>query len=296
MRFIHSADWHLGRLFHTVHLTADQEHVLGQFVDLVADVRPTAVLVAGDIYDRSVPPPEAVELLDDVLQRIVRGLGVPVVLIAGNHDSPTRLGFGSRLLADEGLHIAGPLPPGGALSVPFTDDEGPLVVHAVPFADPAEVRAALRAPELHGHEAALRALTDHARQATPAGARSVLMAHAFVAGGQTSDSERPLSIGGAGAVPAAVFDGFDYVALGHLHRPQRAGSDALRYAGSLLTYSFDEVAQRKSVSIVEIGAPGSAAPQPAVLSLAAEAQAAGGTAVAAPPAAWAGARVTVEQV
>ena len=110
MRFIHTADWHLGRLFHSVHLTDDQQHVLDQFVDLVADVRPAAVLVAGDIYDRGVPPPEAVELLNDVLERIVRGLGVPVVMIAGNHDSPTRLGFGSRLLAAEGLHIAGPPP------------------------------------------------------------------------------------------------------------------------------------------------------------------------------------------
>jgi exonuclease SbcD len=106
MRFIHTADWHLGRLFHGVRLTDDQSHVIDQFIDLVAQVRPAAVLVAGDIYDRGVPPIEAVELLDDTLQRIVRGLGVPVVAIAGNHDSAARLGFGSRLLADQGLHIA----------------------------------------------------------------------------------------------------------------------------------------------------------------------------------------------
>ena len=312
MRFIHTADWHLGRLFHTVHLTDDQQYVLGQFVDLVADVRPTAVLIAGDIYDRGVPPTEAVELLNDVLERIVRGLGVPVVLIAGNHDSPSRLGFGSQFLATEGLHIAGRLPGGGALAVPFADDDGVLLVQAVPYADPIEVRATLGEPDIQPHEQAMRALVARAHCATPANARSVLVGHAFVAGAQTSDSERPLSVGGAGAVPAALFEGFDYVALGHLHRPQRVGGDAVRYAGSLLTYSFDEVAQRKSVSIVEIGAPGSAVPQAAGVAAAAGAAAAdalggdaadreaseggGGADSAAPPTASRSARVSVEQV
>jgi len=294
MRFIHTADWHLGRLFHTVHLTDDQAYLLEQFVDLVADVRPTAVLVAGDVYDRGVPPTEAVDLLNDVLGRIVRGLGVPVVMIAGNHDSPTRLGFGSQLLSTEGLHIAGRLPPGGVLSVPFADDDGVLLVQAIPYADPIEVRAALAEPDVQTHEQAMRALVARARDAVPPAARTVLVGHAFVAGADTSDSERPLTVGGAGTVPASVFEGFDYVALGHLHMPQRAGADAVRYAGSLLTYSFDEVAQRKSVSIVEIGAPGSFEPPPAALSPAAEARAAGGAAVAAPPAARA--RVSVEQV
>jgi exonuclease SbcD len=257
MRFIHTADWHLGRLFHTVHLTGDQQYVLDQFVDLVADVRPAAVIIAGDVYDRGVPPTEAVELLNDVLGRIVRGLGVPVVMIAGNHDSPSRLGFGSELLAAEGLHIAGPLPAGGALTVPFADDDGPLFVQAVPYADPVDVRAAFAEPAIQTHEQAMRALAARARGLTPAGARSLFVGHAFVAGAGTSDSERPLTVGGAGTVPAAVFAGFDYVALGHLHLPQRAGAEAIRYAGSLLTYSFKEVAQHKSVSVVEIGAPGS---------------------------------------
>ena len=308
MRFIHTADWHLGRLFHTVHLTDDQAYVLDQFVDLVAEVRPTAVLVAGDVYDRGVPPPDAVALLDDVLQRIVRGLKVPVVLIAGNHDSPARLGFGSRLLAGEGLHIAGPLPPGGVLTVLLADDDGPLAVHAVPYADPAVVRDALRSPDgepptIHGHEQAMQALVARAQAATPDGARSLFVAHAFVAGATTSDSERPLSVGGAGAVPARVFDGFDYVALGHLHRPQRAGADALRYAGSLLTYSFDEVDHHKSVSIVEIGAPGSGVLQAAAVAAgAAQREGAGSAAgddpftVAGPAPSPAAARVGVEQV
>jgi exonuclease SbcD len=269
MRFIHTADWHLGRLFHTVHLTEDQQYVLDQFVDLVADVRPAAVIIAGDVYDRGVPPTEAVELLNDVLGRIVRGLGVPVVMIAGNHDSPSRLGFGSELLAAEGLHIAGPLPAGGALTVPFADDNGPLFVQAVPYADPVDVRAAFAEPAIQTHEQAMRALAARARGLTPAGARSLFVGHAFVAGAATSDSERPLTVGGAGTVPAAVFEGFDYVALGHLHLPQRAGAEAIRYAGSLLTYSFKEVAQHKSVSVVEIGAPGSGVLQAALVGAAA---------------------------
>ncbi len=310
MRFIHTADWHLGRLFHSVHLTDDQQHVLGQFVDLVADVRPAAVLVAGDVYDRGVPPPEAVELLNDVLERIVRGLGVPVVMIAGNHDSPTRLGFGSRLLSAEGLHIAGPLPAGGALAVPFADADGPLHVQAVPYADPIVVREALAEPDIQTHEQSMRALVARARADVPFGARTVLVGHAFVAGAEVSDSERPLTVGGAGTVPASVFAGFDYVALGHLHRPQRAGADAVRYAGSLLTYSFDEVAQRKSVSIVEIGAPGSGLLRPTDAAGAREVETAGGRGEAAgeaageaggappasPAASPAAARVTIEQV
>ena len=291
MRFIHTADWHLGRLFHTVHLTDDQRYVLDQFVDLVADVRPAAVLVAGDIYDRGVPPTDAVELLNDVLQRIVRGLGVPVVMIAGNHDSPARLGFGAELMAGEGLHVVGGLPTAGALSVPFVDDDGVVLVQAIPYADPVEARAALADPGVQTHEQALAVLLARARQTAPRDGRGVLVAHAFVAGADTSDSERPLTVGGAGAVPAALFDGFDYVALGHLHRPQTAGADAVRYAGSLLTYSFDEAAQTRSVTVVEIGAPGSALlARAGARGIVAEA---GGAAVAAPPAL---ARVTVEQV
>ena len=308
MRFVHTADWHLGRLFHSVHLTDDQRYVLDQFVDLVADVRPAAVLVAGDVYDRGVPPPEAVELLNDVLERIVRGLGVPVVMIAGNHDSPTRLGFGSRLLSAEGLHIAGCLPPNGALAVPLADDDGPLLVQAVPYADPIVVRDVLAEPDvpIQTHEQAMRALTARARAATPPGTRTLLVGHAFVAGAEVSDSERPITVGGAGTVPVSVFAGFDYVALGHLHRPQAAGAERVRYAGSLLTYSFNEVAQRKSVSIVEIGAPGSGGTEATgdaagEAAAGGEAAAEGGEAAAGeaggkPPASPAAARVTVELV
>jgi exonuclease SbcD len=258
MRLIHTADWHLGRLFHNVHLTRDQEHVLEQLVALVAEVRPAAVLVAGDIYDRAVPPTEAVELLDQVLAEIVLGLGVPLLAIAGNHDSAARVGFASALLRERGLHIAGELT-SAAAPLTLADEHGAVHVHALPFADPAEARHAYGDEHIHDQQAVAVAGAARARAATPPGERAVLVAHAFVAGALESESERPLSVGGAGQVPASVFDGFDYVALGHLHRPQACGRETVRYAGSLLKYAFAEHDHQKSVSVVEIGAPGSAA-------------------------------------
>ena len=257
MRLIHTADWHLGRLFHNVHLTRDQEHVLRQLVALVADVRPAALIVAGDLYDRAVPPTEAVDLLDHVLTEIVDGLGVPVVAIAGNHDSAARLGFASALLRRRGLHLVGELPQAAAPIV-LHDEHGPVHVSALPFADPAEARHAYDDAAIHDQQAVSAAGVARALAATPEGARRVIVAHAFVAGGLESESERPMSVGGAQQVAAAVFGAFDYVALGHLHRPQACGSETVRYAGSLLKYSFAEHAHDKSVSIVDIGAPGSA--------------------------------------
>ncbi len=254
MRFLHTADWHLGRILHGRSLIEDQAHVLDQFVALVRDTRPDAVLIAGDVYDRAVPPAEAVNLLDDTLSRIVLGEGVPTIVIAGNHDSPDRLGFGARLLASRGLTIVGRVDAPSA-GVAFDDAWGRVVVHPLPYAEPALVRDALGV-EISGHEAALAALLDRVRAAHPAGARSVVVAHAFVAGGAESDSERPLSVGGSGAVDARLFADFGYVALGHLHRPQRAGADHVRYSGSLLKYSLSEAEHAKSVSLVELGAPG----------------------------------------
>jgi exonuclease SbcD len=254
MRLIHTADWHLGRLFHGRHLTDDQATVLEQLIRLVDEVRPAAVLVAGDLYDRAVPPTEAVELLDHVLSEIVLGLGVPVVAIAGNHDSAERVGFGAELYRERGLLMVGQPSP-APRPLLLEDEYGLVAVHALPYAPPAEARYRYADDAIHDHAGALQAGASRARAATPEGARSVLVAHAYVTGAETSESERPLSLGGAGEVPASVFAGFDYVALGHLHRPQRAGDERVRYAGSLLKYSFAEHDQRKSVSIVEVGAP-----------------------------------------
>ena len=255
MRFLHTSDWHLGRLFHRVHLTEDQAFVLDQFVDLARRERPDAVLISGDIYDRAVPPPEAVRLLDDTLSRLTLDLGIPTVVIAGNHDGPDRLAFGSRLLAGGGLHLFG-LPGPAPEPIRLEDAHGPVFIHAVPYAEPPVVREAFGVETVHDHHAAMVACLDAVRSVHPEGARSVVLAHAFVAGGAGSESERPLSVGGAGTVEASAFAGFDYVALGHLHRPQSLARDRLVYAGSLLKYSFDEATHRKSVSLVEMDAAG----------------------------------------
>lgn len=256
MRFLHTADWHLGRLFFGVRLIDDQAYLLDQLVAIVGETRPDAVLVAGDIYDRSVPPPEAVSLLDDVLSRLVLELRVPMILIAGNHDSPHRLAFGARLLASGGIHMAG-LCSAQVAPVLLEDAHGPVAMYALPYAEPAVVREATGAADIHDHDTALRAQMAAIRAASPAGRRSILLAHAFLTGGQLSkESERTLTVGGTGEVGADAFAGFDYVALGHLHRPQSHGEGRLRYAGALMKYSFTETDHRKSVSLVEMGEDG----------------------------------------
>src|SRR4051812_13942439 len=159
LRFLHTADWHLGRLFHGVHLTDDQRHVLSQFIDVAREAKPDVILVAGDIYDRAVPPPEAVELLDEVLSRLVIDLKIPVVLIAGNHDSPGRLHFGSRLLAGRRLYVTGTMPKACAPLV-LDDGHGPVHFYALPYAEPATVKACLDCEDLADHDAAMRALVE----------------------------------------------------------------------------------------------------------------------------------------
>lgn len=268
MRFLHTADWHLGRLFHQVHLTADQDYVLRQIVGIARDARVAAVVVAGDVYDRAVPPPEAVRLLDDVLSELLLDVKVPVIVAAGNHDSPDRLAFGARVLAAQGLHLFG-LPSRRTAPVVLEDPDGRVAFYVAPYAEPALVREEWPEHEVPDHEAAMRALVSSVLAAHPPSGRSVFVGHAFVQGGLVTDSERPLSVGGAGIVSASTFDAFCYAALGHLHRPQeiaapRAGRDPdllsfsarLRYAGAPLKYSFDEVGQDRSVSIVDIDAAG----------------------------------------
>ena len=226
-------------------------------VELVAEVEPAAVIVAGDLYDRAVPPTEAVDLLDHVLTELVDRLGVPVIAIAGNHDSAVRVGFASRLLRERGLHLVGELPQ-AASPIILHDEHGPVRISALPFADPAEARAVYDAADIHDQQAVTSAGVARALAAAGPHERRVLVAHAFVAGGVESESERPLSVGGAQQVSVGTFAGFDYVALGHLHRPQSCGADTVRYAGSLLKYSFAEHAHDKSVSVVDIGPRGSA--------------------------------------
>lgn len=255
MRFIHTSDWHLGRIFHGVHLTQDQAYVLNQFVDLVRDSRSQAVIIAGDIFDRAVPPPEAVDLLDHVLEQLVLGLKVPVIMIAGNHDSPERLDFGSRLLARSRLFVQGRIDPRPEPII-LTDDHGPVAIWTWPYAEAEKVRERLDLPERLDQAAALTAGLDLIKSARPAGVRTVLVTHAFVAGGRPSESERPLSLGGVDQVPLAALTDWNYVALGHLHRPQNLDQGRIRYPGSLLKYSFNEIDHRKSVSLVELAGNG----------------------------------------
>jgi len=253
-RFLHSADWHLGRILHGVHLTEDQAWVLQRFVELAKSSKPDAILLSGDLYDRAVPPAEAVELFSEVIGELVIDLNIPVVAIAGNHDSAERVASFASVLARSGLHLSG-----GVLSevrpVVVEDAHGPVHIHAIPYAEPVEVRHALGLEE-PGHEAAMLALTQRILAADPH-PRKVVLAHAFVAGGEESESERPLSsVGGAGQVSPSVFDGFSYTALGHLHRPQRVGSERVQYSGSLLKYSFSESQQPKGVHLVEMDGAG----------------------------------------
>ncbi len=253
-RLLHTGDWHLGRYLHGVSLLDDQRHVLSQIVALAREENVDAVLVAGDVYDRSVPPADAVALLDEVLARLVVDAGIPVVLIAGNHDNPDRIGFGARILGPQGLHVRGTLD--DLSPVLLQDAHGPLAIHPLPYAEPLFVRALPDAGGVGDHQDAMTHLAGLLRARRVPGQRQVLLGHAFVAGGNESESERPLSVGGAGRVAAATFEGFDYVALGHLHQAQTVGSERIRYAGSPLKYSFNEVDHVKGVSIVDIGADG----------------------------------------
>lgn len=255
MRFLHTSDWHLGRIFHGVHLTDDQAYLLDQFIDCVRETRPDAIVIAGDIYDRAVPPTEAIELLDDTLSRIILDYHVPVFLIAGNHDSPERLGFGNKLLARQGLHVAGTLT-GRPEPIGLEDEFGPVYFVPLTYAEPAIVRERLNEPDALDHEHALKSMIRHALAQIPENTRKVAIAHAFIAGGSATDSERPLSVGGSGMVNAKIFEPFHYTALGHLHNSQKTGAEHIRYPGSLMKYSFAEATQSKGINLVELNAQG----------------------------------------
>lgn len=265
MRFLHTSDWHLGRMFHGIHLTEDQAHMLEQFLMLVRDSKPDAIIIAGDIYDRAVPPIEAVELLNQFLSQILLDYKIPTIIIAGNHDSGERLGFGSRLLAGQGLYVAGNLA-GDIEPVILYDDHGPVYFAPLAFAEPAYVRERLACPGIGNHDQAMQAIVRHVVRKIPVKARSVAVAHAFILGGIESESERPLSVGGSSMVNAAVFQPFSYTALGHLHNPQQAGSPLVHYSGSLLKYSFAEASHQKSIHLVELDKTGAAAIEKIALS------------------------------
>lgn len=249
MRFLHTSDWHLGRTLHGAPMLAHQRTFLNWLIETAVNRRADAVLVAGDVYDRAVPPTDAVALLDDALAGFAAA-GVPVVLISGNHDSAVRLGFGSTLARHAGIHLCTGL---SALTEPVVING--VGVYGIPYLLPDAVLGELDAER--SHAAVLSAAMSRVR--ADAGARGldrvVVLAHAFVTGGAESESERDIRVGGIGDVPAAVFAGVDYAALGHLHGPQRVAANA-RYAGSPLPYSFSERAHKKSVALVDLAADG----------------------------------------
>lgn len=253
MRIVHTSDWHLGRVFCQMSLLEEQRHVLEQFIGIVREAKADAVVIAGDLYDRAVPPAEAVSLCDDVLCELALKLHVPVIVIAGNHDSPQRIGFGSKLMAAGNVHLAGEITK-KPMCVTLGDSYGPVTLVALPYSDPPFVKACFDDDSVRDHDSAMKCCLAH----LPKGGRSVLVAHAFVVGGSVSESERPLTVGGAGTVNAEHFAGFSYAALGHLHRPQAINGGHVQYAGSLLKYSFDESSHTKSVNIVEIDKNGAA--------------------------------------
>ena len=256
MRFIHTADWHLGKLFGQRHMTEDQAYVLEELLALCKDVHPNALIIAGDVYDRAIPPPEAVNLFNEILTRIAE-LGIRVLYIAGNHDSAVRLNFGAQLLRASGIYPAGIVraaePP-----VVLSDEYGDVYFSLIPYGDPPHVREAFALDENLSFDRALAVQIAAARAQIPLSARSVAVAHAFVIGGQTSESEHALSVGGSDQVSAENFAAYSYTALGHLHAPQRAGAEHIRYSGSLLKYSFDEARQKKGVELIELDAVGAA--------------------------------------
>ncbi|HEX5565048.1 MAG TPA: exonuclease SbcCD subunit D [Sporosarcina sp.] len=260
MKFFHTADWHLGKLVQGVHMTEGQRHVLRQFVDAVREVKPDAVIIAGDLYDRAVPPPEAVALLDEVLWEIVMELKTPVIAVAGNHDSPGRLQFGSRLMQSNGFHIVGQMS-GQTEPVILTDRFGEVHFHLVPYCDPSIVKHLYDDEYVVDHHTAMEKVIERINGSMDAAARHVFVGHAFVTPHgekeeNTSDSERPLSIGGAEYVAAHLFAQFDYTALGHLHQAHYVLNEKIRYAGSPMKYSISEEKHAKGFFIVDMDGEG----------------------------------------
>lgn len=251
MKFFHLSDLHLGRRMYEFSLIDDQKFILEELLCLAAEEHPDAVVIAGDIYDRAVPSAEAVELFDSFLTELA-GRRIPVLAIAGNHDSPERIAFGAGLMAPSGVHLS-PVYNGRVEPVTLSDAYGEVRFYLLPFIKPANVRRFYPDAVIESYTDALRCAVEHMDIAPST--RNVLVTHQFVTGGVRSESE-DITVGGTDNVDAAVFDGFDYVALGHLHGAQSIGRETLRYSGTPLKYSFAEKDQIKSITVVKLGAKG----------------------------------------
>ncbi|WP_122817503.1 exonuclease SbcCD subunit D [Nocardioides pantholopis] len=254
MRILHTSDWHLGRSFHREGMLSHQAAYVDHLLEVVDSERVDLVVVAGDIYDRALPHVDAVRLADETLARLAASRAT-VVLTSGNHDSAQRLGFSSRLIDAAGVHIRTDAATVGT-PVLLADEHGPVAVHGIPYLDPDAVREPWGLP-VRSHEAALGAAMERVRAdlAGRPGTRSVVLAHAFVAGAEPSDSERDISVGGVSLVPTSVFAGVDYTALGHLHG-RHTLAETVRYSGSPLAYSFSEANHHKGSWLVDLGRDG----------------------------------------
>lgn len=252
MKLVHLSDLHLGKRVNEFSLIEDQRHILNEILKIIDAEQPDAVLIAGDIYDKSVPSAEAVALFDSFLVSLA-ARSLKVCAVSGNHDSPERVSFGGRLMSRSGVHIA-PVYSGMTEPVRFADEYGAVNVYMLPFVKPANVRRFFPEREIESYTAAVSAAIDAMNVDTTA--RNVLVTHQFVTGAERCESEE-LSVGGTDNVDASVFAAFDYVALGHIHGPQKVGRDTLRYCGTPLKYSFSEARHVKSVTVVELHEKGS---------------------------------------
>ncbi len=247
MKFIHLSDLHLGKRVNEYSMLEDQAFILKKILNIIDDEAPDAVLIAGDVYDKAVPPAEAVSLFDDFLVRLAKRK-LEVFVISGNHDSPERIAFGSRLMDISGIHMS-PVYDGKIKPATLSDKYGEVGIYMLPFVKPCDVRRFFEDEEIHSYTDAIRCAVKNMDIDT--GRRNIIITHQFVTGASRSDSEI-ISIGGTDNVDADAFEGFDYVALGHIHSPQNCGSDTVRYCGTPLKYSFSEARDRKSVTVVEL--------------------------------------------
>ena len=247
MRFLHLSDLHLGKRVNEFSMLEDQAYILKEILNIIDEQKVEAVLIAGDVYDKVIPPAEAVRLLDDFLTRLA-ARELPVFLISGNHDSAERVAFGSRLMSSRQIYLS-PIFESDVEPITISDRHGEINIYMLPFVKPSLVKRVYPEEEIITYQDAVNAAVQHMQIDTDK--RNVLLAHQFVTGAARCDSEE-LSVGGLDDVDASIFDGFDYVALGHLHGPQKIGKETVRYSGTPLKYSFSEANQKKAAVIVDV--------------------------------------------
>lgn len=252
MKILHLADLHFGKILQEQSLIEDQEYILKEIINIIKEKEIKALLISGDIYDRSVPPTEAVNLLDNFLKILIKDLKIKVFIISGNHDSKDRLGFGNKIFEDEGLYIESKYN-GRLKKVKLEDEYGPLNIYMLPFIKPVEVKKFFEEDLENNYDLAINKIIE--KEEINETERNIIMVHQFVTAGnvkpERTESE-VLSLGGIENVDVSNFKSFDYVAIGHVHRPQKIGRDTARYAGTILKYSFSEINHNKSIPIIDI--------------------------------------------